>query len=409
MSLLVASSLFAPGLANAQAIGWPIDLPDVDLLFLHLDPDEILSGLNPQTATEILNRCTPVPQENCLSILNSVGDAISLPQQAVTNSLAATTVQTNQQIADFALTSVDTLFPAAQSAAVVSSLSPVATTFGISGVSATSHDGFEIDSPRNARGRTPDFDTLDAGGTLGLRVDASRALGWSSDTLTLGLFGNYTSTDIDFGSTPQLRSLGIRHTGDADLNSGSAGGYALLTNGTIYGLAIGSGEFGDASIRDTVINSRSNFDTSGFSSSMIGGIVMPAWSRTKLDVRGGLNYLSATGDSHVDTAGISFSDGELREFSGTISGRLFQNWEYANSIIRPFVQVGLDHRFSYENEVRVDGIKYSFDEGDDTLFGRVGIDVDVGDRVQAYLAFRGDHNEDFDTAAGQVGITLRLN
>jgi hypothetical protein len=57
----------------------------------------------------------------------------------------------------------------------------------------------------------------------------------------------------------------------------------------------------------------------------------------------------------------------------------------------------------------VEGVKYSFDEGDDTFFGRVGIDVDVGNRVQAYLAFRGDHNEDFDTAAGQIGITLRLN
>jgi len=401
--------LLSPGAAYAQAIDLPVDLPNVDLLFLHLDPDEILSALNPQTAAEILNRCTPVPQGNCLNILNSVGDAISSPQQAVTSSLAATTIQTNQQIADFALTSVDTLFPAFQSGAVVNSLSPVATTFGISGVSATSHDGFEIDSPRSARGRTPKFDSLDAGGTLGLRFDASQAFGWSSDTLTMGIFGNYTSTDIDFESTPQLRALGITKTGDASLNTGSAGGYALLTNGNVYGLAIGSGEFGDASLKDNVIHSRSSFDTSGFSSAMIGGVVIPAWSRTKLDVRGGLNYLSATGDSHVDTAGISFSDGELQEFSGTISGRLFQTWEYENSIIRPFVQVGVDHRFSYENEVRVEGIKYSFDEGDDTLFGRIGIDVDVGNRVQAYLAFRGDHNEDFDTAAGQVGLTLRLN
>lgn len=404
-SLCLASLLLALLPARAQTI----DLPDLDLLFLNLDPEELVSGLTPQIAAEILNRCTPVPQANCLSVLNAVGDTITSSQQAVTNSVAAATVQTNQQIADFALTSVDTLFPAAQSGAVVSNLSPVATTFGISGVSATAHDGFQIASPRSARGRTPDFDSLDAGGTLGLRFDASRAFGWSSDTLTMGVFGNYTSTDIDFGSTPQLRALGVTHVGDASLNTGSAGGYTLLTNGSIYGLAIGSGEFGDASVTDKVIHSHSDFDTSGFSSSMIGGVVIPAWSRTKLDVRGGLNYLSATGDSHVDTAGISFSDGELREFSGTISGRLFQNWAYQNSIIRPFVQAGVDHRFSYENEVRVEGVKYSFDEGADTLFGRIGIDVDVGDRVQAYLAFRGDHNEDFDTVAGQVGITLRLN
>jgi len=37
------------------------------------------------------------------------------------------------------------------------------------------------------------------------------------------------------------------------------------------------------------------------------------------------------------------------------------------------------------------------------------MDFDVGDYLQAYLAFRADHNEDFDTIAGQLGLTVRLN
>ena len=63
----------------------------------------------------------------------------------------------------------------------------------------------------------------------------------------------------------------------------------------------------------------------------------------------------------------------------------------------------------YENEIRVDNVEYSLDEGRTTLFGRVGMDFDIADYVQAYLAFRADHNEDFDTVGGQLGLTVKLN
>ena len=44
-----------------------------------------------------------------------------------------------------------------------------------------------------------------------------------------------------------------------------------------------------------------------------------------------------------------------------------------------------------------------------TVFGRVGVDFEVGQYTQAYVAVRGDHNDDFDAIAAQVGLTLRLN
>jgi hypothetical protein len=54
-------------------------------------------------------------------------------------------------------------------------------------------------------------------------------------------------------------------------------------------------------------------------------------------------------------------------------------------------------------------VKVSFDEGRTTVFGRAGVDFDIGNRSQLYFAVRGDHNEDFDTIAGQAGLTIRLN
>ena len=174
--------------------------------------------------------------------------------------------------------------------------------FAISGVSHTDHDGFVVKSPAAINVRTPEFDSLDAGITLGMRFDASKALNLPVNSLTVGVFGNYTNSDIDFHSNAVLRKFGFRNAGDASLDSGSGGGYTLLTNGRLYGLALASGEFGSASVHDAILNSHSDFDTVGFGSSLIGGVVLPAGLAMKFDLRAGLNYLAVRADNHTDSA-----------------------------------------------------------------------------------------------------------
>jgi hypothetical protein len=356
--------------------------------------------------------CTSVPlSTECANLLKGLALQGPAAQQAVSNAAALSNLQTSRQITDFALSEVvvEGLVPATDSAAVLRTVSPSVTSFGISGVSHTSHDGFVVESPHPGTARTPEFDSLDAGITLGMRFDASKALNLPTDSLTVGLFGNYTNSDIDLGSNAVLRKFGFRNAGDASLNSGSGGGYTLLTNGRIYGLALASGEFGSASVDDAILNSHSGFDTTGFASSVIGGVVLPAGPATKFDFRAGLNYLAARADNHTDSAQIHFRDGKVDESSGTLSVRLFSTWNRGQTVMRPFVQGGVDYRFHYENEIEVENVKFSFDEGRTTLFGRVGMDFDIGHHAQAYVAFRADHNEDFDTVAGQVGLTVKLN
>jgi Autotransporter beta-domain len=356
--------------------------------------------------------CTSLPPSpECVNLLNGLALQGPVTQQVVSNAAAFSTLQTSRQITDFALSDavVDGLIPASDSAAVLRTVTPSVMSFGISGVSHTSHDGFEVESPRVATGRTPEFDSLDAGITLGMRFDASKTLNLPADSLTIGLFGNYTNSDIDLDSSAVLRKFGFRNAGDASLNSGSGGGYSLLTNGRVYGLALASGEFGSASVDDAILNSHSDFDTTGFASSAIGGVVLPAGPATKLDLRAGVNYLTTRADNHIDSAQIHYRDGRVDESSGTLSVRLFTAWNRGQTVLRPFVQGGLDYRFHYQNEVKVENVKFSFDEGRTTLFGRVGMDFDIGDRFQAYVAFRTDHNEDFDTVAGQAGLTVKLN
>lgn len=374
----------------------------------------IISALDlpADVASVVGSTCTSLPLSTaCANLLNGLVLQGPAAQQVVTNAVALSNLQTNRQITDFALSDAvgDGLVPASDSAAVLRTISPAVKSFAISGVSHTDHDGFVVKSPRAINARTPEFDTLDAGITLGMRFDASKALNLPVDSLTGGVFGSYTNSDLDFDSNAVLRKFGFRNAGDASLNSGSGGGYTLLTNGRIYGLALASGEFGSASVHDAILDSNSDFDTAGFASSLIGGVVLPAGPTAKFDLRAGLNYLAVRADNHTDSAQIDFRDGKVDEFCGTFSGRLFTTWIRGRTVVRPFVQGGVDYRFHYENQVEVENVEFSFEEGRTTLFGRVGMDFDIGDRAQAYVAFRGDHNEDFDTVAGQVGFTLKLN
>ena len=217
-----------PGLGLSVPLlpGIELDLPDPlsEAIIPILDGLELPAGI-----VDTIDALCPSPplSSECGALLQSVGVQAPTAQQIIANASAAVTLQTNVQVTDFALSGG--LLPPSQSAAVLQTLSPTVTTFGISGVSHTSHDGFQIEGPIG--GRTLGFDSLDIGVTLGFRVDASKAINQPADTLTLGFFGNYTNSDIDVDSTQALRELGLTNAGDATLNNGSAGGYVLLTNG----------------------------------------------------------------------------------------------------------------------------------------------------------------------------------
>lgn len=392
---------------HAQVID--LDVQPLDLSLLTLDPDLLTAldvALDPAAAALI--NCLPTA---CVTYVEALAAQSVYSQQFAATALTSATMQTTQQVMEFALSStlLNAAVSAFGSAAAMRSITPTLATFGISGVSHTSHDGFLATAGGTRIGRTPEFDSLDVGGTLGMRFDASKALSLPKDTLTLGAFGNYTNSDIDLEFAPLLRALGFRHTGDASLDSGSAGGYALLTDGRFYGLGLASGQFGDASVRNVLSDTHANFDTSGFASSLAGGVVLPAWPSSKVDLRAGLNYFDIRTDRHTDSAGLTFGEGQVEAFSGALSARLFSTFVYRRTVVRPFVQAGVDHRFDYNNDIRVEGLNFTFEEDPTTVFGRLGMDFEVDQYLQAYLSVRGDHNEDFDTIAGQVGLTFKLN
>jgi hypothetical protein len=280
--------------------------------------------------------------------------------------------------------------------------------FAVSGVTKLSHDGYQASSSLGGgNGLTPAFDETDVGLTVGLRWDASRRFDLEQNSLTFGLIANYTHTDIDVGTNEVLAPF-FDKTGSADIDSWSVGTFGLITDGRKYGLLTVTGTFGTPQTENYVLGSTADFSTAGIAVSAMSGVLVPLGGST-LDLRGGFNFIHASADDFVDSAGIRFSDAELEEISGTVSARLFRVVKLDEGSFRPFIQGGLTQRLHYSNEVNVENVTFSFEDADTIVFARAGVDFDIDRYLQAYVAVRGDASESFEAIAAQVGLTFRLD
>jgi hypothetical protein len=278
--------------------------------------------------------------------------------------------------------------------------------FMVSGVTKLSHDGFSSSSVFG-NGMTPAFDETDYGLTVGFRWDGSRYFDLDPNTVTFGVIANYTHTDIDIGTNAALAPF-FDETGRADVDSFSAGVFGLVTDGRKYGLVTVTSTLGTPETDNFVMASQAEYDTLGFTASAVTGVLIPLGAST-LDLRGGLTFITANGDDYTDSAGVRFSDAELEEFSGQVSARLFRVIKTESGAFRPFIQGGLSQRFHYSNEVDVEGVTFSFEDDDTTVFARAGVDFDIDRSLQAYVSVRGDANESLEAIAAQVGLTFKLD
>jgi hypothetical protein len=281
--------------------------------------------------------------------------------------------------------------------------------FAVSGVTKVSHEGYEASSALlGGGGKTPEFEEVDYGLTLGVRWDASSYFGLDRNTVTFGVMGNYTHTDIEIGTNAALKKY-FKETGKADIDSWTLGAYGVVTDGRKYGLLTIAATHGSPSTENFVLSSTADYSTVGIAGSAMSGVLVPVGGNATLDLRGGFNFMSASADDYSDSAGIRFANAELEEISGTVSARLFYVAKFESGTFRPFIQGGLTHRFHYRNEVEVEGVSFAFDDADSSVFARAGIDFDLHRYMQAYLAVRGDHSESREAIAAQVGLTFKLD
>lgn len=281
--------------------------------------------------------------------------------------------------------------------------------FAVSGATKISHGGFQSSSALlGGNGRTPDFEEVDYGFTIGLRWDASNYFDLARNTVTFGLLANYTHSDIDIGPNDVLGQF-FDKTGSADIDSWTAGAFGLVTDGVKYGLVTVAATLGAPTAQNAVLNSTADYDTLGVAASAMGGVLLPVSGGAKLDMRGGFNFVSASAEDYNDSAGVSYSNSQFEEISGTVSARLFHVTKLQSATLRPFIQGGLNHRLHYRNEVDVEGVAFSFDDADTTYFARAGLDFDLDRYMQAYVAVRGDKSESLEALSAQLGLTFKLD
>ncbi len=277
------------------------------------------------------------------------------------------------------------------------------TPFMISGVSRTQHDGFGIDS-KFADGRAPGFDATSYGFTPAVRWDASGLFGLPKGKVAMGVFGNYTHSDIDIKTSD---ILGLASKLKAD--NWSAGGFAMASSGRVYVSGVVLGSFGTADAVGQLLDTGHKIDTSGFSSAVTAGLLVPVSGNTKLDLSAKLNYANSVTDNFVDHMSFSYTDSRVADLDGTIAAKLFTVIPDQNQTWRPFIQGGVTQRFFNTNEIKVEGYKFAFTDDDTTFFGRGGVDLEMGHSLQGFIAVRGDLNSDVSVVSGQAGLTWKLN
>ena len=273
--------------------------------------------------------------------------------------------------------------------------------FKLSGISHERHDGFTVTTPIGSYNGAS-FDSWTYGLTAGASWDASNAFGLEPNTIVFGGFGNLSTSHLEVGggSEPLI--------GDGTARSVGLGGYTLYNSRPFYMLGIASHSWGHADINDARGKADISPNSTGYVVSGNIGTLLPAGPGL-LDLRLGATFANGQIDDYRDATGTSYTDTQLSETGGSASAKLLFTEDLQWATLKPFAQAGVTQRFDQSNEVFVDGVPYRFHDDDLSVFGRVGVDVSLGDSVQSYIAVRGEKSSDREAIAAQAGFTLKLD
>lgn len=359
-----------------------------------------------------------------LSVLGNGALGLVLNQVGQVDQLLAATIGANLLTpVDQVLNAVTSGGPAAQSPwgasgtfAVSGSVAPLgvpnAWMWNSVTIGSSRHAGFHYQAGSGdgaAAGTAPSLRSVDKVNLPGVLWDASSSFGLRRGMLHVGVVGGVAESDVKIASNGYLRDAGIAQAGAAHLTSWSLGGFALVTTGSWYTAAALGGSWGRSEVDNLLLGATSDYRTSGFTSAWILGTIVPITSTIRFDLRGSLGYQHTVGESHVDTLGIGYGEHVVETVNGSLSGRVFGVLRQDSVTIRPYLQAGLAHRFHQHNALQVEGVGFTFDDADTSMFAATGIDLEVGESLQLTIGGRRDHSADFDSLSARFGVALRLN
>jgi hypothetical protein len=240
--------------------------------------------------------------------------------------------------------------------------------------------------------------------------DITDARIFGGDTqLVVGVFGGYTSLDIDFDLSAQAAALGLLDGDSASNESFIVGGYATVARNGYYGVVSSGYMWGESTIDQRIQRAHGEYDNSAYSASGTIGKFIPLGGVLNVDFRGGLQYVNHQGDAFTDSVGNNFGESEISYWEGQVSVGLFGTITSGEVVYQPYVRAALASQFDYESTTVFNGVKYDFDSGDDlTLSLSAGALANLSKRVQLSGEVSFDHSESEDAVAGKVGIKFRF-
>jgi hypothetical protein len=304
--------------------------------------------------------------------------------------------------------------PSACAAVDASTLGPLPTAdisvWNALAVARTDHDGYRINGENGVScGSTLPFQTMERTQLPGVLWDASSAFGFKKGTFHMGFSGGATESDTQIKASAALRDAGIERAGSNRMRAWSVSSFSLLTMEKWYaGSAFGSA-WGRTESQNFVLGSDSDYDTSTFVAAGFVGTIIPLTEAARFDVRGTLSYQRTVGEAHADSLGLAYSDHTIAAADAMLSARLFGIFRHDGMTIRPFIQAGITHHLSYNNHLEIDGVAFTMQEADTTIFTATGLDFEIDRTLQVSVGVRHEQSPDAESVTGRFGLSLRLN
>ena len=303
--------------------------------------------------------------------------------------------------------------PSACAAVDASTLGPLPTAdisvWNALAVNRTDHDGYRISGDGASCGSTLPFQTMERTQLPGVLWDASSAFGFKKGTFHMGFSGGATESDTQIKATAALRDAGVAQAGSNRLRSWSISSFSLLTMDKWYAGSAFGGAWGRTESQNFVLGSDSDYDTSTFVAAGFVGTIIPLTEKARFDVRGTLSYQRTVGEAHVDSLGLVYSDHTIAAADAMLSARLFGVFRHDGMTIRPFIQAGITHHLSYNNHLEIDGVAFTMQEAETTIFTATGLDFEIDRTLQFSVGVRHEQSPDSESVTGRFGLSLRLN
>ncbi len=240
----------------------------------------------------------------------------------------------------------------------------------------------------------------------------------------IGAFAGIMKIDVEVGAREHRPFEG--KNGEGENTSGALGGYVLKAWGSTYAMATIAGFAGETTAQELRRGTlEADYNTRGVTVSLVAGKSFPlgivlGGLKVSGTVQGGLNYSHHDGESYdvfdLDGRITQNLTTSLSAFKGALSASIYGIRTMDDgATLRPYVKVGLDHNFDYENEAvnvafrqrtRPSGT-FNFDDADIRGHAELGFDYNFGS-----YRFNGATNyvfsEDEDTFAGRLGLSVQL-